>query len=150
MRIDALGLEAFVAIAERGSFQKAADALLITQTALTRRLQNFEALLGVKLVERTTRSVALSQIGRDFLPQARRSLSELASALTEIPFGCSPTISRARSVWTAVLSVLPESVTRSVNLGRARLGNRITASAARCTTFLRRMPRLARFVVQPP
>jgi DNA-binding transcriptional LysR family regulator len=84
MRIDALGLEAFVAIAEHGSFQKAADALFITQTALTRRLQNFEGLLGVKLVERTTRSVALSQIGREFLPQARRSMSELSSALTEI------------------------------------------------------------------
>jgi len=84
MRIDTLGLEAFVAIAEHGGFQKAADALHITQTALTRRLQNLEALLGVKLVERTTRSVALSRIGLDFLPQARRLLGELAGALTEI------------------------------------------------------------------
>jgi DNA-binding transcriptional LysR family regulator len=84
MRVDALGLEAFIAIAEYGSFQKAADALFITQTALTRRLQNFEGSLGVKLVERTTRSVALSEIGREFLPQARRSMSELARALTEI------------------------------------------------------------------
>jgi DNA-binding transcriptional LysR family regulator len=84
MNIDALGLEAFLAIAEEGRFQKAADALHITQTALTRRLQNLEAMLGVKLVERTTRSVALTRIGLDFLPQARRLWSDLSNALTEI------------------------------------------------------------------
>jgi DNA-binding transcriptional LysR family regulator len=84
MRIDTLGVEAFIAIAEQGSFGKAARTLHITQTALTRRLQNLEALLGVKLVERTTRSVALSSLGRSFLPQARRLLSDLAAALVEI------------------------------------------------------------------
>jgi len=84
MKIDTLGVQAFIAIADHGSFQKAADRLHITQTALTRRLQNLEALLGVKLVERTTRSVALTRIGREFLPQGRRLLSDLASALTEI------------------------------------------------------------------
>ena len=84
MKIDTLGVQAFIAIAEQGSFQRAADALYITQTALTRRLQNLEALLGVKLVERTTRSVALTSLGRDFLPQCRRLLSDLAAALAEI------------------------------------------------------------------
>jgi len=84
MKLDTLGVEGFIAIAEEGSFQKAAAALYITQTALTRRLQNLEALLGVKLVERTTRSVALTSIGRDFLPQCRRLLSDLATALAEI------------------------------------------------------------------
>jgi DNA-binding transcriptional LysR family regulator len=58
--------------------------LHITQTGLTRRLQNLEAFLGVKLVERTTRSVALTGIGRDFLPQGRRLLADLAIALAEI------------------------------------------------------------------
>jgi DNA-binding transcriptional LysR family regulator len=84
MKIDTLGLQAFVAIAERQSFQKAAGALHITQTALTRRLQNIEGFLGVKLVERTTRSVELTLIGGDFLPQARRLLDDLAAALLEI------------------------------------------------------------------
>jgi len=84
MKIDTLGVQAFIAIADHGSFQKAAGRLHITQTALTRRLQNLEAMLGVKLVERTTRSVALTRIGREFLPQGRRLLSDLASALTEI------------------------------------------------------------------
>jgi len=84
MKIDTLGVQAFIAIAEAGSFNGAAEAIHITQTGLTRRLQNLEALLGVRLVERTTRSVALTPIGRDFLPRARRLLADLATALTEI------------------------------------------------------------------
>lgn len=84
MRIDILGVEAFLAIAELESFHKAARKLHITQTALTRRLQNLEALLDVKLVERTTRSVALSHLGQAFLPQARRLLGELSDALLEL------------------------------------------------------------------
>src|SRR5262245_18650972 len=84
MKLDVLGLEAFVAIADQGAFGKAARTLHITQTALTRRLQSFEGLLGVKLVERTTRSVALAPSGAEFLPQSRRILSELASSMREI------------------------------------------------------------------
>src|SRR5262245_62317429 len=84
MNIDILGLEAFLAIAQQGRFHKAARQLHITQTALTRRLQHFEDQLGVKLVERTTRSVALTELGSAFLPQARRLLGELTAALVEI------------------------------------------------------------------
>lgn len=84
MKIDTLGVQAFLAIAEHGGFRKAAESLHITQTALTRRLQNLEQSLGVRLVERTTRSVALTKIGRDFLPQGNRLLSDLSNALSEI------------------------------------------------------------------
>ncbi len=84
MKIDTLGVQAFIAIAGQGSFSRAASALHITQTALSRRLQNLEGQLGVKLLERTTRSVSLSAIGRDFLPRAQRLLGELALALLEI------------------------------------------------------------------
>src|SRR3954465_525484 len=84
MKIDTLGLQAFLGIAEHGGFGAAAKALHITQTALSRRLQNLEAALGVQLVERTTRSVSLTATGRDFAPQARRLLTDLAAALTEL------------------------------------------------------------------
>jgi DNA-binding transcriptional LysR family regulator len=84
LRIDTLGLEAFIAIADHGGFGRAARAVHITQTALTRRLQNLEALLEVKLVERTTRSVALTSVGRSFLPQARRLLADLTAAFVEL------------------------------------------------------------------
>jgi DNA-binding transcriptional LysR family regulator len=84
MKIDTLGLQAFIAIAEQASFHRAATALHISQTALSRRLQNLEADLEIKLVERTTRSVALTGIGQEFLPEARRLLSDLARALKDI------------------------------------------------------------------
>jgi DNA-binding transcriptional LysR family regulator len=84
MKIDTLGVQAFIAIAEHGRFQKAAEALHITQAALSRRLSNFERSLNAALFERTTRSIELTDIGREFLPHARRLLAELAAALTEI------------------------------------------------------------------
>src|SRR5689334_5655713 len=84
MKIDTLGVQALVAIADHASFRRAAEALHITQTALSRRLQNLESFLGVKLVERTTRSVALTRLGADFVPQARRLLSGLEASLTEM------------------------------------------------------------------
>jgi DNA-binding transcriptional LysR family regulator len=84
MKIDILGVQAFVAIADQGSFQGAAGALHVTQTAVTLRLRKLEDFLGVTLIERTTRSIALTAIGQDFLPQARRLLAELAEALVEI------------------------------------------------------------------
>lgn len=84
MKIDTLGVQAFVAIATHRNFRRACAELHITQTALSRRLQTLEAYLGVKLIERTTRSVELTRIGRDFLPRGQRLLSELETTLTEI------------------------------------------------------------------
>ncbi len=84
MKLDTLGVQAFISIADQASFQRAADELHISQTAITRRLQNLETHLGVKLIERTTRSVALTATGSDFLPQARRLMGELSNALVEI------------------------------------------------------------------
>jgi DNA-binding transcriptional LysR family regulator len=84
VRIDTLGVQAFIAIATHRNFRRAAVELHITQTALSRRLQTLEEHLGVKLVERTTRSVELTRIGRDFLPRGQRLLGELETALTEI------------------------------------------------------------------
>ncbi|MDE2264069.1 MAG: LysR family transcriptional regulator [Gammaproteobacteria bacterium] len=84
MKIDTLGVQAFIAIAMRRNFRRAAVELHITQTALSRRLQTLEAYLGVKLIERTTRSVELTRTGADFLPRAQRLLGELETSLTDI------------------------------------------------------------------
>jgi DNA-binding transcriptional LysR family regulator len=84
MKIDTLGVQGLIALAEQGAFGRAAESLHITQAALSRRIQNLESFLGVKLVERTTRSVALTAIGRDFVPQARRLLSDLEATLVDI------------------------------------------------------------------
>jgi DNA-binding transcriptional LysR family regulator len=87
MKLDVLGLEAFVAVADHGGFGRAAEGLHITQTGLTRRVQNLEAVLGLRLLERTTRSTTLTASGREFLPRARRLLADLQGAFTEMREG---------------------------------------------------------------
>jgi DNA-binding transcriptional LysR family regulator len=106
-RLDLLGVQAFISIAEAGSFNAGAHHLHISQTALTRRLQKLEAGLGLTLVERTTRSMTVTRAGMDFLPKAIRSVRELATALEdlrikatqdsdEVVIGCLPTVAATR------------------------------------------------------
>ena len=84
MKIDIDGIQAFVLVADLGGFSKAADQLHLTQTALTRRIQKLESYLAVRLFDRTTRSVQLTVTGRDFLPQARRLVSEMSFAVEHL------------------------------------------------------------------
>ena len=84
MKIDFDGVQAFVLVAELGGFSRAADHLHLTQTALTRRIQKLESYLAVRLLDRTTRSVQLTAVGRDFLPQARRLVDEMTSAVERL------------------------------------------------------------------
>lgn len=84
MKLDIDGIQAFVLIAECGGFNKAAEKLNLSQTALTRRIQKLEGYLGVKLLDRTTRSVALTRVGRDFRPRAVRLVDELTGSLVRL------------------------------------------------------------------
>lgn len=104
MRTDYLGLEAFVAIAELGSFHKAASFLNLSQTALSHRIRKLETELGIELFMRTTREVSLTKQAQEILPEVRQSLATLGrvfGSLTEqgrksagrITFACLPTLS---------------------------------------------------------
>jgi DNA-binding transcriptional LysR family regulator len=84
MKIDFDGVQAFVAVAELGGFSKAARELHITQTALTRRIQKLEAYLGLRLLDRTTRRVDVTVVGREFLPQARSIVREMTTAVERL------------------------------------------------------------------
>jgi DNA-binding transcriptional LysR family regulator len=84
MKIDFAGIQAFVSVAELGGFNKAAHELHVTQTALTRRVQKLEAYLGLKLLDRTTRSVALTAVGQEFLPKAHAIVGEMNSAVGQL------------------------------------------------------------------
>ncbi len=84
MRIDFLGLEAFVSIAERGSFQRAAAHLNLSQTAISHRMRKLEEELGLKLFARTTREVTLTRAGIDFLPRAQKALAELEQSFDDL------------------------------------------------------------------
>jgi DNA-binding transcriptional LysR family regulator len=71
-------LEAFVEVARRGSVSRAADALFVTQPALTARLQRLESDLGAPLFVRTPRGMRRTEAGEAFLPYAVRALETLA------------------------------------------------------------------------
>jgi DNA-binding transcriptional LysR family regulator len=103
MRLDLLGLQAFLAIAERGSFHAAAAHLNLSQTALSHRIRKLEELLGLRLLARTTRQVSLTPSGVDLLPKARKLVDEMTTAFEglnqqaqlkeeSIEIGCLPTI----------------------------------------------------------
>lgn len=84
MRIDVLGLQAFVSIAERGSFRAAASHLNLSETALSHRIRKLEEALGVQVLLRTTRQVTLTPPGVALLPRARKLFDELGEALGEL------------------------------------------------------------------
>ncbi len=103
MRIDFLGIEAFLSIAERGSFHRAATHLNLSQTALSHRMRKLEDDLGVALFTRTTRQVALTPAGVELLPRARRMFEEITASCEalraqgrarqeRVAIGCLPTI----------------------------------------------------------
>lgn len=79
--LDLDAVQAFVRIAELGSFTRAADALGATQAAVSLKLKRLEARLGVRLIERTPRHVRLSDQGAAFLGHARALLEAHARAL---------------------------------------------------------------------
>ncbi|HET7794461.1 MAG TPA: LysR family transcriptional regulator [Rhizobacter sp.] len=72
--LDPLWLRSFVAVADTGSVTRAAQKVHRTQSAVSTHLQQLEASLGVRLAERSTRSLALTAEGERFLPHARRLL----------------------------------------------------------------------------
>lgn len=103
MRVDYLGLEAFVAIADYGSFQRAAEAINLSQAALSHRLRKIEEDIGSALLTRSSREVSLTAIGQGLLPEARSLLSGLQNIYEsvrvgaqrqarELAFACLPSI----------------------------------------------------------
>ncbi len=73
-------LQAFVAVAEAGSFSRAADSLFLTQPAISKRIAALEEDLRARLFDRMARSVELTEAGRALLPHARRVLAELETS----------------------------------------------------------------------
>jgi DNA-binding transcriptional LysR family regulator len=94
--LDLDAVQAFVRIAELGSFTRAAEAMRTTQGAVSLKLKRLEERLGCRLVERTPRHVQLSVRGAAFLDHARelleahdRALSGFAGARQRLTVGIS-------------------------------------------------------------
>lgn len=76
-------LTAFVAVVEANGFSTAAKIIGRDPTILSRRVSQLEARLGVRLLSRTTRSVALTEVGASYYARVRALLDELDSACLE-------------------------------------------------------------------
>jgi DNA-binding transcriptional LysR family regulator len=79
--VDFSDLEAFAAVAERRSFTRAAARLGMAAPTMSQTIRALEDRLGVRLFNRTTRSVALTEAGAQFLSEVRPILARLADAL---------------------------------------------------------------------
>ena len=100
--IEVYSLQHFVAVAQAGSFTRAAEELNVSQSVISRSVQRLEDQVGTCLIERTTRSVTLTLAGKALLTDAGPVLSRLAiardnarrigsGAMAEIRVGVCPT-----------------------------------------------------------
>jgi len=77
-------LRAFLAVADCASFTEAARQLHLTQAAMSVLVRELEAELGVRVLDRSTRRVELTEAGRDLYPFAQRVLRELEDAVSSV------------------------------------------------------------------
>ena len=113
-KFDLADIQAFAAVAELHSFRAAAEAIHLSQPAFSRRIDKLEEALGVRLLDRTTRRVTLTAVGRDFARETRVWLDDLdgmlmglgdvaARRMGEVTIACVP---------SAVYYFLPQVVKR--------------------------------------
>ena len=84
MNITIKQLKAFVAVAQTRNFAEAGERLHLSQPALSIAIKKMEDIAGGQLLSRTTRTLALSPEGEDFLPVAQRLLTDWDNALTDL------------------------------------------------------------------
>ena len=80
MNIKYRAVKAFLLVAESRSFTHAAGALGVTQPSLSALIQDLEDTLGLKLLERSTRNVTLTEAGEEFLLRIQRPVSDVEEA----------------------------------------------------------------------
>ncbi len=95
-------LEYFVAVARHGQFTRAADAVWVTQSALSQQIRRLEVELGVVLLRRTPRGAVLTPAGEDLLVRAEAALAELARAREELDRHAGLTRGRIRVAATTI------------------------------------------------
>jgi DNA-binding transcriptional LysR family regulator len=77
-------LRAFVAVGELLSFSRAAEALGASPSAVSQMVRGFEERVGVRLLNRTTRSVGLTEAGENLFQRVRPAVSELSDAIGQV------------------------------------------------------------------
>src|SRR2546427_11192725 len=80
-------LRYFCAVADTGSFSRAAEQSHVSQPSLSQQILKLEDDLGARLFDRLGRSVRLTELGKTFLPRARAVLRELQPAKGDVVEG---------------------------------------------------------------
>jgi DNA-binding transcriptional LysR family regulator len=103
-------LRYFVAVAEELHFSRAAARLHITQPALSRQIRLLEEELGIMLLRRTKRTVELTEAGATFLPEIRKALQQIESAIQVAQRAARGEIGSLKIAFTAssMYTVLPK------------------------------------------
>lgn len=83
-RLDIDALTAFIRVAERKSFRRAADELGISPSAVSQMIKSLEGGVGTALLSRTTRSVGLTEAGNLLLRQARPAMDDLEASFSAV------------------------------------------------------------------
>jgi DNA-binding transcriptional LysR family regulator len=100
MNVELRHLRALAAIGDEGTITGAAAVLRISQPALSRTLEQLESRVGVRLVDRTTRTLALTEAGQRLYERAHLILHQLDDALVEAAAGVRPL--RIGFAWAAL------------------------------------------------
>lgn len=82
--MDLQSLEAFIAVAELGSFSRAGERLFLTQPAISKRIANLEGQLGTALFDRIGRDVYLTEAGELLKVKAKSIIAEIRDAQTSV------------------------------------------------------------------
>lgn len=112
-RDDLYDLAAFAAVAELGSFTRAAAELGTSQSALSHAMKALEERLGVRLLSRTTRSVSTTEAGETLLRSLRPALEEISSGVNAVgalrgkPSGTVRVTATKHAVSSVVMHILP-------------------------------------------
>ena len=84
MNVTLRQLHAFVAVAVAGNFTRASDRLNVTQSAVSALVRELETALAIRLFDRTTRRVELTDAGREFQPTAEKLIADLDHAMHNV------------------------------------------------------------------
>lgn len=84
MNVTLRQLRAFIAVARSGSFTLAAESLFVTQSALSGLIKELEQSLGLRVIDRSTRKIHLSDVGRSLYPLVDKIVHDLDGALAEV------------------------------------------------------------------
>ncbi|MFF5011279.1 LysR family transcriptional regulator, partial [Streptomyces phaeochromogenes] len=120
-------LRLFLTLSEELHFGRAAARLFITQPALSQQIRELEKRLGVRVVERTSRTLTLTEAGQVLLPEARAAvdrlrrvadaqLRQVSGRLVVGTMGAEASMAHTRAVLSLLQDRHPETTVRLVNL----------------------------------